>query len=218
MNLASKTKKILFTGDSITEAGRNSLVSNDLGFGFVSNFSHMLLSRHPERTFEVINTGIGGNTVSHLLTRVHDDVIEHEADIILILIGINDAVRIMDGASSLCLEPQEFGLAYAELVQEIRANQPLSEIVLMSPFFLSRGNYQANSYRLRLIDMVKKYEMEVEKVAENFETLFIRLSDYFYKIIDYKPSSILSGDRIHPNGAGHMVIADAIYECLRNKL
>ena len=38
----------------------------------------------------------------------------------------------------------------------------------------------------------------------------------FEKIMNYKPSAVLSDDRITPTYLGHMVIAETLYECLFN--
>lgn len=68
--------KIVFFGDSLTW-GR-----------YGGNFVAEVAKRLPDH--DVINAGVGGDTVVNLLERVDDDVLSHEPDGIFILIGGND--------------------------------------------------------------------------------------------------------------------------------
>ena len=70
--------RIVFLGDSLTW-GR-----------YGGNFVTEVAGQMPEH--EVINAGVGGNTVVNLLRRVDDDVIRHEPDAVFVMVGGNDAI------------------------------------------------------------------------------------------------------------------------------
>lgn len=69
--------KIVLLGDSLTWGGYGGSYADELAG---------LLPDH-----EIINAGIGGNTVVNLLARLDDDVLIHEPDGVFVMIGGNDA-------------------------------------------------------------------------------------------------------------------------------
>ena len=86
--------KIVFLGDSITEAG---VYDTEVGIPYDGELIYpnyngfiTLLSRNVEENIELIGKGIGGDKVSDLLTRYRDDVIKLNPDKVFIYIGIND--------------------------------------------------------------------------------------------------------------------------------
>ena len=55
-------QKIVFIGDSITEADRLG-ASAPYGSGYVSMIRNFLMARYPERRLTIVNKGVGGATV-----------------------------------------------------------------------------------------------------------------------------------------------------------
>lgn len=85
-----KKIKLLFQGDSITDAGRNREDYHDLGRGYPRYAANFLRQKYPEVEFEFIDLGIGGNKVSDLVNRMQEDFIDIAPDVVSILIGVND--------------------------------------------------------------------------------------------------------------------------------
>lgn len=207
-------QKILFIGDSITECDRDFSNSNSLGFGYAGLFADMLTIHQPGRNFEVINKGIAGNTLGHLLSRWGDDVYEHEPDVLSILIGINDAVRLMDKSTSYHLSPAKYKEVFKKLLKETKGILPNIQIILLEPFYLSNGKNPAGSYRNQLKELIAEYIEIVDELARMFGTSLVPLNFHFNKILQHKPSSVLSEDRIHLKRTGHLIIAEEIYNTL----
>ena len=82
--------KILFQGDSITDAGRNREDYHNLGNGYPKFAAPIIAANHPEIDFEFINLGISGHQTIDLVNRLESDFVDIQPDIISILIGIND--------------------------------------------------------------------------------------------------------------------------------
>ena len=93
--------KILFQGDSITDAGRDKRNYHDVGPGYPKYATEILVANHPEIDFEFINFGISGNRTDQLFDRIYADGIAFQPDIISILIGIT----ISGTAGSTSLPP-----------------------------------------------------------------------------------------------------------------
>ena len=82
--------KLLFQGDSITDASRDRSDYHNLGTGYAFYAAQLLTERYPDIEFEFINLGIGGNKTTDLVERLERDFVEIQPDICSILIGIND--------------------------------------------------------------------------------------------------------------------------------
>ena len=82
--------KILFQGDSVTDAGRDRSDPHDMGNGYPRFASAMIQDSFPDTEFEFIDLGISGNRTEHLVERMEADFIEIQPDIVSILIGVND--------------------------------------------------------------------------------------------------------------------------------
>ena len=82
--------KILFQGDSITDAGRDRANIHDLGHGYPLYTAKVIREAFPDRDFEFIDLGISGNRAENLRDRWTEDAINIQPDVISILIGIND--------------------------------------------------------------------------------------------------------------------------------
>ncbi len=61
--------KILFQGDSITDACRDRSNYHDLGSGYPKYAAEFIANRHPGTDFEFINLGISGHRAEDLRAR-----------------------------------------------------------------------------------------------------------------------------------------------------
>ena len=61
-----KNIKVVFQGDSITDAGRDYRNYHDVGPGYPKYASALMAANHPDVDFEFINFGISGNRTSQL--------------------------------------------------------------------------------------------------------------------------------------------------------
>ena len=82
--------KILFQGDSVTDAGRDHSNPHDLGEGYPKYAAAMMQDAFPQIDFEFVDLGISGNRTEHLVQRLEGDFVDIQPDIVSIMIGIND--------------------------------------------------------------------------------------------------------------------------------
>jgi len=85
-----KKIKLVYQGDSITDAGRDKRNYHQMGNGYPKYATELLNERFPDLEIEFINQGISGNRTSQLFDRLYVDALAFEPDVISILIGIND--------------------------------------------------------------------------------------------------------------------------------
>ena len=82
--------KILFQGDSITDWGRDRSDPHNLGFGYPGYAAKYIREALPDEDIEFIDLGISGDQTANLVARLQSDFIDIGADVVSILIGIND--------------------------------------------------------------------------------------------------------------------------------
>ncbi len=84
---------IVFLGDSVTHGCFSSgygKASYDRFESYTVKFHKMLTVLFPNTVFNIINSGIGGNTASMGLARFDRDVLAYHPDLVVISFGLND--------------------------------------------------------------------------------------------------------------------------------
>ena len=203
-------ESILFTGDSITDCGRARPIweGTGLGEGYVAFVDNLLAACYSQRRIRVLNTGIGGNRVIDLEARWQRDVLVLEPEWLSIMIGINDVWRQFDNA----LNPDQVGIeryetTYSKLLEQARPK--LKGLVLMTPYVIESN--LSDPMRERM----DAYGVVVERLAHEFDAVFINVQAAFDLHLAHRPPQSLCGDRIHPNKTGHMIIAKSFLTAMK---
>ena len=204
--------KILFQGDSITDAGRDRYHQQDLGNGYVSIIANKLINAGVEH--ELRNTAIAGNRVGDMYARWIEDTLNLEYDILSVLCGVNDIgfhLRRNCGA-----DVEKFRFIYDRMLYEVKKKEENVQIVLMEPFIF-KVNMENIDMRNKN-DIYDQYDVwsgyvrersaVVKELAAKYNAVFVPLMDRFEELILEKGAEYFSSDGIHPNLRGHKVIAE----------
>lgn len=207
----SKRLRIVAIGDSITDCGRVRPIGtprDGLGNGYVNLFNALLAARRPALQIDMRNMGISGNTTRHLRQRWQSDVMELEPDWLTVLIGINDVWRQID--APFALEPHVLIDEYEDnLNWMLETTLPiLKGCVLMAPYYLEPNRDD----RMRV--KMTEYGAVMRRLAEKHGTLFVDTQAAFDRYLEHHYTVTLSSDRVHPGTAGHMIIAEALWEAM----
>ena len=198
----------LFIGDSITDCGRRGAEA-PLGSGYVRTYTELVTARHPGRSIRYINKGIGGNRISALKLRWRDDVLYHKPDRLSVKIGINDLHSMLRGAPA-AVTPELFAEIYEELLDLTRTELDCP-VVLLTPFYISTDR-SGQSFRSSVLELIPRYIETVEKMSERFGTRLVKLHDIFQGHLEYRDAETFCPEPVHPNHAGHLVIAQALLD------
>ena len=198
----------LFIGDSITDCGRRGAEA-PLGSGYVRTYTELVTARHPGRSIRYINKGIGGNRISDLKLRWRDDVLYHKPDRLSMKIGINDLHSMLRGAPD-AVTPELFAEIYEELLDLTRTELDCP-VVLLTPFYISTDR-SGQSFRSSVLELIPRYIETVEKMSERFGTRLVKLHDIFQGHLEYRDAETFCPEPVHPNHAGHLVIAQALLD------
>ncbi|CAM3442264.1 SGNH hydrolase-type esterase domain-containing protein [Deinococcus saxicola] len=190
--------KIVFIGDSITDAGRTG-GSDEYGDGYVARVRELLLARHPERHLTVVNRGVSGDTVRHLAQRWERDALAERPDWLSVKIGVNDVWRMFNAQPDEAVPADEYAATLRELLGH--AADAGSRIVLVTPFLIEPD--RADPMRL----MVEQYAAIVAQLAVEFAAPLVRLQPAFDMACQVTPPHLWAHDRVHPTPVGHTLIA-----------
>lgn len=197
--------KILFQGDSITDAGRDYRNYHDMGNGYPKYAAELIGARHPECEF--INFGISGNRTSQLFDRLYTDAIAFSPDIISILIGVNDAWH-RHGNNRILTTDAQFALNYRCILERLK-KETNAKIVILSPFYLDAPQ------NAHIAEDLKTLLPIVRDLAREFADVYIPLDEHFAEALKKQPEPLYySADGVHPNENGSRFIgklyADAV--------
>jgi len=208
-------QKLVMIGDSITDAGRAQPVAeglfDPLGRGYVTQVEALLGATVPELGIRVVNVGNSGNTVRDLKARWDRDVVALKPDWLSVFIGVNDVWRQFDlpRMKETHVGIREYERTLEELLQRTR---PLIKgLVLMTPFFIEPSRKDAMRRRM------DAYGAVVKKLAKRHDAVLVDVQAAFDRVLRRQHPAALAWDRIHPNQAGHMVIARAFLNAIGYK-
>lgn len=201
-----KPKVILFQGDSITDGGRgrNNDLNHILGHSYPYIIASKLGYQFAEQQPIFVNRGVSGNRVSDLYARWNEDAISLQPDLLSILIGVNDAWRIMNHLPAG--DTDRFERAYRHLLAETKEVLPRTQLVLCEPFILKTGATEDKwtEWKAKL----DHYGQVVRELCREFDAIFVPLQAAFDQAAERAEASYWLWDGVHPTAAGHYLIAE----------
>ena len=200
--------KILFQGDSITDAGRDKRNYHNLGNGYPKFAAEALRAACPETDFEFINFGISGNRTSQLFDRLYDDAIAFQPDVISILIGVND-IWHRYSASRIATTDLQIETNYRAILERLK-KETNAKIVILAPYVLDAETADYLKEDLARILVI------IRKLAEEYADAFIPLDVLFDEAMKTQPEPLYySSDGVHPNANGAAFIGRLYAEAVK---
>ena len=193
---------VLFIGDSITDADRNSHVYKPFGFGYVNFVANSLLGKYPTYNLDILNTGISGNTIRDLKSRWQKDCLDHNPDILSIMIGVNDVWRQFATEDQLpyAVPLDEYETTYRHLLT-LAKQKCNSQLVICEPFmFCDDFNNPMFAHLRTIIEAV-------HRIADDFDAVLVPLQKAIDERIKEVPPKDWSLDMVHPEVWAHAWIA-----------
>ncbi|MBO5240088.1 MAG: SGNH/GDSL hydrolase family protein [Clostridia bacterium] len=207
--------KILFFGDSITDASRNKEADfnlNSYGYGYVRSVAGTLLGEAPDQ-YQIINRGISGNRVVDLYSRIKIDCWNLAPDVLNILIGVNDVWH--EVAKNNGVDLGRFENVYRMILEETKERLPNVKIILCEPFVL-KGSATEERYDEFL--QVKEYAKVVKKLADEYGCYFLPLQEKVDAFAGKYGVEVCLVDGVHPAIGGAQLIANEWLKLFKERI
>lgn len=189
-----KGSKLLFEGDSITDAGRDYADMHSL-----SGYTKLIAAAGEKGGTESFNRAVSGHRTKDVLARIRGELQELRPDVFSILIGINDTWRRYDGANDPT-SGEQFRKNLREILAAVRASG--AKIILLEPFLLPTDPAKA----VMREDLDEKIDVARE-LAREFADEYVPLDGLFAELVLKIPPEQLSADGVHPTELGNEYIA-----------
>ncbi len=193
--------KILFQGDSVTDAGRDRSNPTDMGDGYPRYASAMIQDSYPDIDFEFVNLGISGNRTEHLVARLESDFIEIQPDIVSVLIGVNDVWHHY--SHGIETTDEDFECNYRTVLDAIKSRTH-ARILMIQPFLLET----VDPAKQELCEELARKQNIIEKLAAEYADGYLALDTVLHTETD-EDSAYYSADGVHPTPDGACYIGEA---------
>ena len=194
--------KILFQGDSITDANRERTADRHLGVGYPNLVAARLGFEEPGK-YEFINRGISGDRSIDVLARIKRDLINLRPDVLSILMGINDVWHEL--ASENGVSTEDYELYYDILLSHIEKELPDTRIMILEPFVL-KGIATSEKWE-EFRRGAEEKAAAAARAAKKHGIQFVPLMAEFDEAAKLAEPSYWLEDGVHPTPMGHELIA-----------
>ena len=182
----------------------------------------------------IFNAAKFGNTIIKGISRLPGEVLKHQPDIVVIEFGGNDCDydwdEIARDPSGLHLPKTDFNTfqkLLKELIASLKQNNIIPVLLTLPPIdadkyfhWVSKNSAQAMTNILTWLGSVTKiywwqerYNSTIITIAAETGTRWIDVRAAFLQNADY--TRFICADGIHPNSAGHQIIATKIFEYVK---
>lgn len=200
-----RRKKIIFFGDSITQAGVQP-------GGYISLIRESLQAQKVDANYELVGAGIGGNKIYDLFHRMDEDVLSKNPDIVVVYVGVNDVWHKQTYGTGT--DADKFEKFYTTMITRMLAKN--IQVVLATPACIGERTDFSNQQDGDL----NRYSNIIRGLAAKHNLPLVDLRKAF---LDYnlanntanKESGILTTDRVHLNNAGNKLVAEKMWEVLK---
>ena len=203
--ISQKKKRVIFFGDSITQAGVNA-------GGYIKRIDSMCNAEGSADKYEFIGAGIGGNKVYDLYLRMENDVLAKEPDLVIIYIGVNDVWH--KSSSGTGTDADKFEKFYQAIIDKLKAKN--IRIILCTPAsigektdFSNPQDGDLNEYSKIIRGLATKNQLSLIDLRKAFLDYNLKMNP------DNKDRGILTTDGVHLNAKGNQLVAEIIWTILK---
>jgi len=202
-----KGERIVFLGDSITQAGAGA-------GGYVTLVKETLAKKYPDRGIEVIGAGISGNRVPDLEARLDRDVLEKKPTLVVIYIGINDVWHSLQNRGT---SKADFEQGLRRIIKRIQ--EAGARVILCTPSVIGEKHDGSNP----LDAMLDDYSQISRTVAGETHSRLLDLRRQFVAHLkannkENADKKLLTDDGVHLNSTGNRFVAERMLEAVEGRI
>lgn len=203
-NVNQKKSRIIFFGDSITQAGIQP-------GGYIDRMNKMLVEQKLDANFELIGAGIGGNKIYDLYLRMDEDVLAKKPNVVVIYIGVNDVWHKQSSGTGT--DADKFEKFYSAIITKLK--QQNIQVLLCTPAaigertdFTNQQDGDLNMYSNIIRSLAQKNDLKLIDLRKAFLEYNLQNNP------ENKEKGILTVDRVHLNEKGNKMVAELMLKAL----
>ncbi len=201
--------RILFFGDSITDIKFNRRFNRNLKGKKIYALQVAKELKKKKKGLKFFYRGIASNRTYHLYDRLTKDCIDLKPDVIIMLIGVNDAwENYVPEQYPPLVRPMKPHLN--EIYRRLKMELPNTKLLVLLPFMIN-----AIPEKLPFHKTLNEFRDILKTYAETNEAETINLQEIFDEAEKTTDPVLLATDGIHPTNLGHSIIAKAVLEKLK---
>lgn len=191
-------------GDSISTGGE----ASEESLAYFGRFADTLRGLYPQARIRIVNRSIGGEDTNGGASRVDNDVVPLQPDLVSIGYGMNDQNIHDDGSNTTTLEDFEKNLRY--MIETIRKAGD-TDLILVTPCEPNPNWQHTSGKTSRYADVIRGLGNEYGiGVADAHAEWTAELA------AGKTPESLLLNNINHPNDYGHWIYSKAFSPMLKN--
>jgi len=203
--MPQKKIKIIFFGDSITQAGAQP-------GGFITRIDSMCKIEGLSANYDFAGAGISGNKVYDLYLRMDTDVLMKNPDVVIIYIGVNDVWHKVSSGTGT--DPDKFERFYNAIIKKLKDRNIkiilcTSAVIGEKTDFTNQQDGDMNQYSNIIRDIAAKNNLPLVDLRKAFLEYDLKNNP------DNKDRGILTTDRVHLNARGNQLVADEMWKAIK---
>jgi lysophospholipase L1-like esterase len=198
-------KKVVFFGDSITQAGVQP-------GGYIRLMDSLVALDKKSADYELIGAGIGGDKIYDLYLRMEEDVLKKQPDIVVIYVGVNDVWH--KSSSGTGTDYNKFGRFYEAVVAKLQAAG--INVIICTPAVIGERTDHSNPQDGDLnfySQWIRSFAAKKSIPLVDLRSLFIQYN--LANNPENKESGILTRDRVHLTPAGNNLVAKEMWKVIQ---
>lgn len=202
---APAKKKVVFFGDSITQAGVQP-------GGYIRLMDSLVALDKKSADYELIGAGIGGDKIYDLYLRMEEDVLKKQPDIVVIYVGVNDVWH--KSSSGTGTDYNKFGRFYEAVVAKLQAAG--INVIICTPAVIGERTDHSNPQDGDLnfySQWIRSFAAKKSIPLVDLRSLFIQYN--LANNPENKESGILTRDRVHLTPTGNNLVAKEMWKVIQ---
>ena len=200
--------RILFIGDSITDIRFNRRFAYKIHGPQVHCLQATKELKKKCKNLKFFYRGVASNRTYHLYDRLTRDCIELKPDVIIMLIGVNDAwENYVPEQYPPLVRPMKPHMQ--EIYRRLNAELSNAQILVLLPFLID-----TIEEKLPFHKTLNEFREQLREMAEENGAQIVDLQKEFDVAQQTIPSKKLSVDGVHPTNLGHKVISKAVLNAI----
>lgn len=201
--------RILFIGDSITDITFNRKFNYKLHGRNVYALQVADKLKRKYKNLKFFFRGIASDRTYNVYDRLTKDCIRLKPDVIIMLIGVNDAwEHYVPEQYPPLVRPMQPHMQ--EIYRRLNCELENVQLLVLLPFLIDAIYEKKPFHRMLNVYRKKLFDMAVENGAQTID-----LQSVFDKVQKEIRPDKLAVDGIHPTSLGHKVIADEVLKMMR---